>query len=80
MQNLDFAEERNLQSYGKLIPELLSSQQAARGNWLDPMITTHLAETFKLETICVLIFQVIKGQMMIMSNIKVRKRPLQLLS
>ena len=58
MQNLDFAEERNLQSYGKLIPELLSSQQAARGNWLDPMITTHLAETFKLETICVLIFQV----------------------
>ena len=58
MQNLDNVEERNLQSYGKLIPELLSSQVAARGNWPDSMITTHLAETFKLETICVLILQV----------------------
>ena len=74
MQNLDYAEERNLQSYGKFIPELLSRQLAAPGNWPDSMITTHLAETFKLETIYVLILQVEDDDY---EQWKVRKRPLQ---
>ena len=51
MQNLDYAEGRNLQSYGKLIPEQVFVEPAALapGNWADPMITTHLAETSNLK-------------------------------